>query len=786
MEYLMKNKLGNLCFLLAAVAGVIWIFNSRREPKHDIRNIVLISIDTCRADYLSCYGFSHKTTPNIDAVAAEAVLFENVLSPVPLTLPAHSSMMTGTIPPYHGVHENQGYRLGKLNLTLAELLKDKGFTTGAVISAFVMDSQFGLNQGFDTYDDNFDEELNTIGIVERRGSEASDHAISWIEHHKDESFFLFLHYYDPHLKYVPPEPFKSLYAGNPYAGEIAYTDYCIGRVIDKLKMLGLYDSSLIIITGDHGESLNEHGEASHGYYIYESVLKVPLIFKLPEKKEPKRITERVGLVDIFPTVCQLLDIEIPSEIHGADLSGHFSKKNYTPGQRAFYCESLVATKYDCNPLLGVIAGDWKYIQTTRAELYDLSKDPTELSNVIENQPQRARILQDKLIRILEQQLREDTDSDLDLSVQDVKRLESLGYVRGDINENFEFDQSKDDAKDLLQLHMVDSTVITRLAMKDLVSAKKSCNILLEMRPDYDMVYQYLGTIASEEKEIDKALSYFKKFIELSPDKHEGYTDIALTLGVMDRFEEAIEYLNKALELEPGFADNYYHLGVAYAHLKKLDEAVANWEKALALKKNDVRIYIALADALAHLGNLDRAVIYWKEVLKLEPENITVRGSVANTLLAKNKVDEVIYHWKEMVRLSPGLAEIHSSLGDLLWLKGKRQEAVEHLAKAVELRPDLTKVLNNLAWIKAGSKDAQLRDPQKAIELAERACRLEDFKNPEFLDTLSVAYAAVGKFDEAIETAKKAEQIYLSSQQQQNAEQVHKRLELYQRQQPYYE
>jgi arylsulfatase A-like enzyme/Tfp pilus assembly protein PilF len=676
--------------LAAAITAVVYFMGIGPGGGQKVGNVILISIDTCRADHLSCYGFQHKITPNIDAVADEGVVFENVLSPAPLTLPAHSSMMTGTIPVSHGVHGHKGYRLGESNTTLAEVLKSNGFSTGAVISTFVMDSQFGLNQGFDTYDDSFDEKLSTTGIVERKGLEASDHAISWIEHHKDESFFLFLHYYDPHADYVPPEPFKTRYASNPYAGEIDYTDYCIGLVIDKLKALGLYDSSLIIITSDHGESLGEHGELTHGYFIYDSVQKVPLIFKHPEKMEPIRISERVGVVDIFPTVCKQLDIETLSETHGIDLSGYFSKKKHAPEQRTYYCESLLATRYDCNPLLGVVADNWKYIQTTRPELYDLSKDPGELNNVIENQNQRARILQDELIQILDEQLRQDSGSNLDLSKQDIQRLESLGYVAG-INEDFEFDQSKDDPKDFLKLHIIDSTVTTRMATSNMVSAKEKCVTLMKMYPDYDMVYRYLGIIASGDGDSEKALPHFKKFIELSPDKHEGYTDVALTLNTMGRPEEAIGYFNKAIQLEPDLKDNYAHLGLT-----------------------------------------------------------------------------------------------HARLGTSLQIEGKLQEAVEHLTKALQLKPDLTQILNNLAWIKACNKDASLRDPQKAIELAERACQLTEFKNPDFLDTLSVAYAANGNFDKAIETAKRAEQIFLSNREQQNAVQIQNRLKLYQQNQPYYE
>ena len=256
--------------VLLAVVAVIWIFQCFSPPTENIRNVLLISIDTCRADHLSCYGYPRQTTPNIDALAAQGALFENTIAPVPITLPAHSSMLTGTIPPYHGVHDNGEYQLDQSNVTLAEILKQSGFTTGGIISAFVLDSAFGIDQGFDTYNDRFEKERRTVGdISERIGAEASRFAITWLQQHKDEKFFLFLHYFDPHADYLPPEPFASKFARNPYAGEIAYTDHCIGLVLNKLKELQLYDSTLIIITGDHGEMRHEHGESTHSYFIYQ-------------------------------------------------------------------------------------------------------------------------------------------------------------------------------------------------------------------------------------------------------------------------------------------------------------------------------------------------------------------------------------------------------------------------------------------------------------------------------------------------------------------------------------
>ena len=257
---LIRLVLVGLVLLVGLSAGLVWVFNGGGSPPGQIRNIVLISIDTCRADHLSCYGFTRKTTPNIDAVAEQGILFENVMAPVPLTFPAHSTMLTGTIPPHHGVRDNTKYRFVDSNLSLAEILKEKGFATAAVISAVVLSSEVGLDQGFDTYDDEFEDSLVSVGIVQRRGEEVSRVGIEWLQQHRDEPFFLFLHYYDPHHDYSPPEPFASRFSDNLYAGEIAYTDYCIGQVIDQLKSLGLQDSTLLIITADHGELLGEHGD----------------------------------------------------------------------------------------------------------------------------------------------------------------------------------------------------------------------------------------------------------------------------------------------------------------------------------------------------------------------------------------------------------------------------------------------------------------------------------------------------------------------------------------------
>ena len=418
-----------LLALVLVVGGVTWFLLRPDISQKQVRNVLLISIDTCRADYLSCYGYWRQTTPNIDKFAEESILFENALTPIPLTLPAHSSMLTGTYPPYHGVHDNLDYQLAESNVTLAEILREHRYTTGAIVSTFILDAQFGVDQGFDSYNDKFEEPIGLRDDKERRGGEASRFACSYLEEHRDEPFFLFLHYFDPHTAYEPPEPFATTYADDLYTGEIAYADHCIGQVMEKLKSLDLYDSTLIIIVGDHGEGLGEHGEAQHGYYIYQCTARVPFIIRPPGNRNPKRIDNIVSLVDVVPTILSYLGVRVPAHVQGKDLSGYSVGKADSEERRYVYCESFTATKYGCNPLLGLVSERWKYIETTRAELYNLPKDPLEENNLVEKEAKRARFMRDELRELVAKLVSNvGSDSRVELDEKTRRVFESLGYV----------------------------------------------------------------------------------------------------------------------------------------------------------------------------------------------------------------------------------------------------------------------------------------------------------------------------------------------------------------------
>jgi len=295
-------RLGIVILLMAIIGGAVWYLWPSARRAGPVHGVVLISIDTCRADYLSCYGYSRPTTPNIDAVAAGGVLFSHAIAAAPQTLPSHATMLTGTNPPAHRVRDDSGHLLADSSVTLATLMREHKYRTAAFVSTFVLGPQSGLDRGFETYNAPANLGDGDNGHAESSAEQTTQLAADWLERHASEPFFLFVHYSDPRSPYAPPPPFDKRYADDPYAGEIAYSDAWIGKLIEKLKDFGVYDSTMLIITADHGEAFGEHEEWKHNYFIYQPTIRVPLIIRWPSVREPKQIDSIVGVIDVMPTV----------------------------------------------------------------------------------------------------------------------------------------------------------------------------------------------------------------------------------------------------------------------------------------------------------------------------------------------------------------------------------------------------------------------------------------------------------------------------------------------------
>src|SRR3982751_1126231 len=399
----------------------------------DKLNLVIITLDTTRADRMGAYGNKEVETPAFDRLAREGVLFDQAVSVAPLTLPAHSSMFTGKFPPEHGVRDNGGFFLGPEQVTLAEILKSRGYRTGGFVAAYVLDSKWGISQGFDTYFDKFDlSEAKgvSLGAIQRPANEVVDQALPWIESAHGQPFFAWIHLYDAHSPYRPPEPFATKYKGHPYNGEIAFTDSQVARVIQSLESHGLYDRTVVMVLGDHGESLGDHGEAAHGFFIYNSVTHVPFVIRAPfAATHARKVTDPVRSVDVMPTALDLLGAAPPSGIAGASLAPLLAGAKRELGLDAYSEAMYPLHHYGWSDLRALRSGRYKVIDAPRPELYDMERDPQETTNLYDGRKQLGDTMIGQL-RALETKF-EKTDAALpagDVDPEARQRLAALGYV----------------------------------------------------------------------------------------------------------------------------------------------------------------------------------------------------------------------------------------------------------------------------------------------------------------------------------------------------------------------
>ena len=768
-----------------------------------VRNVILVSIDTLRADHLSCYGYSRKTSPNIDAVAEGGILFNHAIAPVPITLPSHSSMLTGTTPPYHKVRDNNTYRLAGSNVTLAEILKENGFATAAFIGAFVLDSQLGLDQGFDTYDDDLGEKKDKTSVFynERKASEVTQRANQWLDENSDQRFFLFLHYFDVHAPYEKHRFLTPPLTKSHYDSEITYTDLHIGKVIEKLKKLNLYDSTLLIITADHGEGLKDHSEKTHSFLIYHATVHVPLVMKVPNGPKGIVINDVVGLVDIVPTVCGFLDIDAPAVVQGEDLSGYFlsEKPKEKEKDRFLYCESLISTKFDLGPLLGMVGNRYKYIHSSKPQLYDLTEDPLEIKNLADEHPDKCRAMQDRIKLALEHGgIKAIADSTAILDDQTRARLESLGYIAsGTVDENIKFGKIKLDPDELTQICGYVQKATTFKAEKKYGKSKKVYLKMLENWPDMQWAIFELGKLAVLEQDDEAILTYFSKCLEnedaepddanvmqIKPSYITAHINIGTVLVKQGKIEQAIKHYNKALVYNPYNVKTNFGLAGAYKKQSKLTEAIKYCKETLKLNPNMPQAHIMMGLILFEQGRFGKAVAHLNQAIKLNPDSKEAKDILTQTLAQKKRVEDTIVRWLEDLKRKPNQPELHHKMAVYFNRQDDFEKAIYYWNAALQLKPNWPDVLSRLARVKASYPDAGFYEPDEALKLAARACELTDYKNAILLDSLAIAYAATGQFDEAVKTAENALALSFSVKWSKSATQIEERLKLFRAKQPY--
>jgi choline-sulfatase len=698
-------------------------------------NVLLITLDTTRADCLGCYGHPVVKTPAIDRLAAEGATFTQCTSCVPITLPSHASILTATYPFVHGTRLNGTLFADEGNVTLPEILRGAGYATGAEVAAVVLEAMWGIDQGFDTFgglpprgtDAARDRPTGPLKLMASEPADAvCDRAIQWLAEHGSERFFLWVHFFDPHAPYEPPEPFQSQYE-NPYLGEIAFMDQQIGQLVNRLKANDLDRKTLVVVVGDHGEAFAQHREGTHGYFVYDSTLQVPLIFRCPGKiPAGRRIEAQVSIVDITPTLLDFLGMAPKPDAQGVSLLSLLSGREEAR-PRAVYAECMAAhLDLGYAPLWCLRSGGWKYIHAPTPELYDVANDPGETVNLAAKHPDRVADMREQLRGLIAESepVASSRAEASPLDAVTAARLAALGYVggatgheMGDELEGF-LELDGPDPKDRIGNH---HEFIKAKMYSVSGSPEKALSILETLRQieaDNPAVLQLLGDLRRDEGNVEEAAVLYQQVLRLQPKRAIARFHLGKILGELGRIDEAVDHLRRAAEDMPKYPDARAYLALALAKQGQAEEAVKEFEQALALDPTHEESRIGLSETLCGLGRFG--------------------------------------------------------------------EGVETLREGLRRTPGSIRLANNLAWILATAPEPDLRDGTEAVRLAEATCERLRSLDPASLDTLAAAYACAGRFEDGVRTARRAIELATANGQTELAGRITARLRKYEAGQPHVE
>jgi choline-sulfatase len=654
-------------------------------------NVILITLDTTRADRLGCYGFQNIETPTIDMFAGKGIRFEDCISTTPLTLPAHTSIMTGTLPPFHGVRDNGGFLVPAGIETLAKIFKGKGYATSAFVAAYVLDSHWGLNKGFDFYYDRFDLskfEKISLGDVQRPGNEVIDKVLPWLEQNKGRKFFTWVHLYDPHTPYDPPAPYDKLYAEHPYLGEIAFADSQIGRLWHYLEAQGLTDNLFLVFAADHGESLGEHQEASHGFFVYQAAVHVPLIFVTPFTKIQGVVSPGVvSIADIMPTVCEMTGTPIPPQVQGKSLVPAFFNPKRTPESYAYSETFYPRFHYGWSELEAIQDARYKLILAPVPELYDLVEDPREEKNLVYLEKKVFEDMSAAAQKFIAKSSKNAYKFDVRKIDEDTReKLAALGYIGSFTDPAKLKGQKLGNPREKIGVFN-ELNRAREIGMSDQAEeAIKIVKGIIATDPEVTDAYFTLGNIYFKERRFKEAIAPFLAAFEKKPDDAFTVINVANSYIAMRKFDQAeafvLDYFKK------GFSDAqlYYLLGNMNFVQKKYDKAIPYFEKCLSLNDQSVSSHNALAAIDIDQGNLAGADEHIQAALKINPEQTNVHYNLAQLLEKQGKMREAADAYLQEIQISPSHLKALFNLSRLYRLAGDEDKELEYLKKAVEANP----------------------------------------------------------------------------------------------------
>jgi len=744
----MKRWVALFVVLAILVAVGFWVVRTRpiktsagvdlgqlaRGVARERLNLVIVTLDTTRADRIGAYGSRDVETPTFDRLAAEGALFEQAVSVAPLTLPAHSSIFTGRFPPEHGVRDNGGFFLGPDQLTLAEILKSRGYRTGGFVAAYVLAGKWGINQGFDTYFDDFDlSDMRAVSLsaIQRPANEVLDKALPWIEQANGAPFFAWIHLYDPHAPYRPPEPFATKYKGHPYNGEIAFADSQLARLVATLQSHGLYDRTVIVVIGDHGESLGDHGESAHGFFVYNSVTHVPLVIRAPfSSTGHRRVADPVRSVDIMPTVLDLLGAPAASGISGVSLVPLLAGTKTELALDAYSEAMYPLHHYGWSDLHALRSGRYKVIDAPRPELYDVERDPNETTNLFaERQPLGERMIAG--LRTLEGGFRKVVASmpAADIDPEARERLAALGYVGTFVASASDPRTGRADPKDKIGLFnkLNEATDITRDREDDHEGSFRRVvallNDVIQQDPQVIDAWFMRGTKYLSHGDLEKAVADFKQTLTLKPDYDLAVSNLAQAYRRMGNDEAALAGFERYLQLDPKDPFVHYQMGEIWLDRGELPRAESLFRRALDLDPSVAAAKNALGVIALQRGDgttaerLIREALATKPKLRLAHFNLALvaeqRGDVRTA--EREYVDELKAH-PENYKAAFNLSRLYEQVGD-------REGEIDALKQSIVSNPRFAEGHFFLAksYLDAGTKlDEAIKLAEKGLSLAPRS------------------------------------------------------------------
>ncbi len=653
-----------LCLVASAAAGPVKALAARP-------NVVLITLDTVRADRMGFMGSQRGLTPSLDALARQSVVFTRAYAQVPLTTASHATILTGTYPQFHKVNDF-GVPLANDLPYAPDILRVSGYRTAAFIGSLILDpaakSAPGFERGFDTFDAGFHRRRpgeNRYQAIERRGGEVVAHALAWLDKRPPGPFFLWVHLYDAHDPYDPPEPFKSRYASTPYDGEIAYADSAVGKLLSHLRTRGLYENSVIAVMADHGEALGDHGESTHGIFLYDETIQVPLLFKLPaERSAGRRVESRVGLVDVLPTILQAVGTPIPKEVQGESLVSMMKsmragtpatgKSNHPSPDRPAYAESDYSHRtFGWSSLRALRAGKYLFIDAPRKELYDQAADPQaqhDLSS-FSSAVVGTLVSQLDLFRQKTSGSREAPQTRMDPELQE--KLSALGYVASNVNTST-LPGVKDtgaDPKDKIEIVNLLHRAELLEENSQFAEAVPVLEEAIAKETDIPIAYLKLGTALSILRNYEKAVPVLRKAVELRPDLTTPRYQLGSALFETGDFAGAAVQFEGALARFPEWAEARFSLATTYARMDRMTDAIKEYEKVIEARPNHYGAHLLLGRALALTGNPEAALPNLTKAATLQPESPEPHAFLADAYVQLGRQQDAEKERSEATRLS---------------------------------------------------------------------------------------------------------------------------------------